>query len=154
MNFIAPIVSIVIAQLAGIVGSLFTVNSVRTWFQTIIKPSWNPPSWVFGPVWIILYTLMGISAYLVFKQKDVKDVKLALSVYGVHLLLNALWSVLFFGLKNPGFAFFEIIILLVFIVITMVLFWRINTLAGVLLLPYLVWVSFATFLNYTIWQLN
>lgn len=154
MKFIPVIVSIAIAQAAGIIGSVFTASSVRTWFETLAKPAWNPPSWLFGPVWITLYTLMGIAAYLVLQQRDVPGAKMALWVYGVHLVFNALWSILFFGLKNPGLAFAEIIVLLILIVVTTVLFWKINPAAGALMIPYIAWVSFATFLNYTIWQLN
>jgi len=154
MNIVHAFVSILIAQAAGFIGSFFTVSSVSTWYAELIKPLWNPPSWVFGPVWITLYTMMGISAYLVWLQKNASGIKLALSMYGIQLILNVLWSVLFFGLKNPGIAFIEILVLLAFILLTTILFWRINTWAGVLMLPYLVWVSFAAFLNYTIWQLN
>jgi translocator protein len=154
MKFIPITISILIAQAAGIIGSFFTASSVQTWFTTLTKPDWNPPSWVFGPVWITLYTLMGISAYLVWQKKDMPSAKFALYVYGIHLAFNALWSILFFGLQNPGLAFVEIIFLLVLIVITTILFWKINPWAGVLMIPYIVWVSFATFLNYSIWQLN
>lgn len=154
MKIIPLIISIAIAQGAGIIGSVFTASSVQTWFETIAKPAWNPPSWLFGPVWITLYTMMGVAAYLVWQQRDAPGAKMALGVYGVHLVFNALWSILFFGLKNPGIAFFEIIVLLVLIVVTTVLFWRINPWAGALMIPYIAWVSFASFLNYTIWQLN
>lgn len=149
------LVSIVIAQLAGIVGSFFTANSVKSWYLTINKPSWNPPSFVFGPVWISLYTLMGVASYLIWQKRGVnQNVKAALVVYGVHLVLNALWSILFFGLRNPGIAFLEIIGLLFFIVLTMVMFYKIRPITLWLLLPYLTWVSFASFLNFTIWRLN
>ena len=124
MKIIPIIVSILIAQTAGIIGSVFTASSVRTWFETLLKPDWNPPGWVFGPVWISLYTLMGISAYLVWQQRDISGAKLALSIYGVHLIFNTLWSILFFGLKNPGLAFVEIIVLLTLIIITTILFWK------------------------------
>jgi translocator protein len=154
MKLVPLIFSIGIAQGAGVIGSFFTVSGVATWYTTIVTPEWNPPSWVFGPVWIGLYTLMGIAAFLVWQKRGLPGAKLALLVYGVHLVLNALWSVLFFGLHNPALAFAEILILLVFIVGTIILFWRIHTWAGALLLPYLAWVSFAAFLNYTIWQLN
>src|SRR3989338_4309731 len=148
MKFVYIFISIFIAQSAGIIGSIFTVASVKTWYLEIIKPTWNPPGWLFGPVWILLYTLMGIAAYLIWSQANASGVKIALSVYAVHLALNALWSILFFGLKNPGLAFGEILILLVFIIITTILFWRINFWAGILFLPYIAWVSFARFLNY------
>lgn len=154
MQFLSVIVSILIAQAAGAIGSFFTASSVRTWYETITKPAWNPPSWVFGPVWITLYTLMGIAAWLVWTARDVPGAKFALGVYGVHLICNALWSILFFGLKNPGLALIEIVILLALILYTTVLFWKINPVAGALMVPYILWVSFATYLNYAIWQLN
>ncbi|MFC1565616.1 TspO/MBR family protein [Candidatus Neomarinimicrobiota bacterium] len=154
MKIIALVISIIIAQGSGLIGSVFTASSVNTWFETISKPTWNPPSWIFGPVWISLYFLMGIAAYIVWLQKDISSVKIALWVYGIHLIFNSLWSILFFGLQNPQLAFFEIIILLILILITTVLFWKINNWAGALMIPYITWVSLAAFLNYTIWQLN
>jgi len=154
MNSIPYIISILIAQCAGGIGAFFTTNSVGTLYTTLSKPLWNPPSWLFGPVWILLYTLMGIAAALVYQHKGSKQTTRALSLYTVQLALNALWSILFFGMKNPGGSFVEIIILLGFIIVTTILFWRVNTWAGILMLPYIAWVSFATYLNYTIWQLN
>lgn len=151
-KFWPVLLSILTAQSAGLLGSIFTTSSIPTWYINIIKPEWNPPSWIFGPVWITLYTLMGIAAYLIWKNKNTS--RHALTLYGIQLLLNALWSILFFGLKNPGLAFAEIIVLWVFIVGTLISFWKIDKRAGALLLPYLAWVSFAVFLNYTIWQLN
>jgi translocator protein len=149
------IVSVLIAQVAGIVGSMFTMPSVAGWYQTINRPSWNPPGWLFGPVWVSLYTLMGIAAYLVWQKRDLGQVvKTALIVYGVQLLLNTLWSILFFGMKNPGLALVEILILLSTIILTTVLFYKIRPVTLWLLLPYILWVSFASFLNYTIWSLN
>lgn len=154
MKAISLIVSVLVAQSAGIIGSFSTASSVRTWYVDLTKPSWNPPSWLFGPVWITLYTMMGVASYLVWLQKDAPGAKLALWFYAVQLVLNALWSILFFGAKNPGLALAEISVLLVFILITTFLFWKINTWAGILMLPYIAWVSFATFLNYTILKLN
>jgi translocator protein len=155
MNRVLKIgVSIAIAQAAGIIGSVFTVGSIDTWYAALAKPEWNPPGWVFGPVWIILYTLMGIAAYLVWQHRKTRLAKIALSVYGIQLVLNAVWSILFFGLKNPGLAFAEILLLVAFIAATIILFWRVLKWAGILLLPYLAWVFFAAYLNYTIWQLN
>lgn len=154
MHFIPTVISILIAEAAGILGSVFTASSVKGWYLTLTKPAWNPPSWVFGPVWITLYALMGIAAGLVWNQRDVPGAKLALFIYGMQLVLNALWSVLFFGLKNPGLAFVEIIVLLISIVVTTVLFFKINPLAGALMLPYIAWVAFASYLNFTLWQLN
>jgi benzodiazapine receptor len=154
MKIIGVLVSIFIAQSAGLIGSIFTSSSVNTWYQTLKRPVLNPPSWVFGPVWITLYTLMGISSYLVWQQRDLPGAKTALWFYGIQLALNALWSILFFGLKSPGLAFGGIVILLVTIIITTVLLWKINPWAGALMIPYIVWVSFASYLNYSIWTLN
>ena len=149
------IISIFICQLAGIIGSVATVSSVNSWFTTLNKPSFNPPGWLFGPVWITLYTVMGISLYLIYQKGfEKKEVKFAIYLFIFHLVINALWSLIFFGLKNPGLAFFEIIILWILIVVLIILFWRINRTASILLIPYLLWVSFATVLNYSIWQLN
>lgn len=148
------ITSIIIAQLAGIIGSLFTAANVATWYPTLIKPEWNPPSWVFGPVWITLYTLMGIAAFIIWTHKKNPTAKNALTIYGIHLALNALWSMLFFGLQNPKIAFIEIILLLIVIIVVTVRFWKIDIRAGALMIPYICWVSFASILNYMIWQLN
>ncbi len=153
-RFIPIFISILIAQAAGIVGSVFTASSVRTWYVALAKPTWNPPSWVFGPVWTTLFTLMGIAAGMVWARRGEPGASAALWAYGIQLGLNVLWSILFFNVQSPGAAFVEIILLLVTIIITTVLFWRINSVAGALLLPYIAWVSFAAYLNYTIWQLN
>ena len=154
MSIFILVSSILIAESAGVIGSVFTASSVRGWYLTLIKPSWNPPAWVFGPVWITLYALMGVASSIVWDKRGLPGAKFALWVYGVQLALNALWSILFFGLKSPLTAFIEIIILLLAIIVTTILFWNIDSRAGVLMLPYIAWVLFATFLNYHIWQLN
>lgn len=154
MKIRALILSIILAQMAGAIGSFFTASSVRDWYNLLTMPSFSPPSWVFGPVWLMLYTLMGIAAYLVWLQKKKKGSRRALIVYGIHLGLNTLWSILFFGLHNPGAAFVEILILLGFIVYTCVLFWKIDSRAGWLMVPYILWVSFASVLNGAIYFLN
>ena len=155
MKYIHAIISVAIAQCAGIIGSLFTAPSIPTWYATLAKPEWNPPSWVFAPVWTTLYALIGIAAFLVWRKRTFDGrVNFALGVYGVQLILNALWSIIFFGMKNPKLAFFEILVLDAFIVATIVLFYRIRKSAGFLLVPYLLWALFATYLNYTIWFLN
>lgn len=154
-NVLPLIVSIGISELAGIIGSIFTASSIPTWYATLQKPSFNPPSWVFGPVWTTLFVLMGIAAFLVWQQGwKKKSVKIALSLFGVQLFLNTLWSILFFGMKNPGTACIEIIFLWLAIVATMIAFLKISKTAFWLLVPYILWVSFASFLNYTIWSLN
>lgn len=149
------IVSIVVCQLAGVIGAIFTASSVEAWYATLTKPSFNPPNWLFSPVWITLYALMGMALFLVWKRGfHAEGVKNALSFFGVQLVLNTLWSVLFFGLKIPLLAFIEIVILWGFILITFFKFKRISRLAGVLLVPYILWVSFAAVLNFFLWYLN
>ena len=149
------IASIVICQLAGIIGSIFTSPAISTWYAGLQRPELSPPNWVFGPVWITLYTLMGISLFLVWdKGLKKKQSKTAVSIFGVQLFLNAAWSFLFFGLKSPVLAFFEILILLAAIIITTVLFYRISKTSAYLLIPYVAWVFVATILNYSIWMLN
>jgi benzodiazapine receptor len=136
---------------AGFIGSQFAPGS---WYAELNKPGWTPPDALFGPVWTILYLLMGIAAWLVWRRSGFVSGAFPLVVFIVQLVLNALWSYIFFGLHRPGLAFFEILFLLVSILITLLLFWRARQLAGVLLLPYLAWVGFATALNYSIWRLN
>ena len=144
INYLRLIISVAICQLAGVIGSFFTSSSVSTWYEDLAKPSFNPPSWVFGPVWITIYFLMGISLYLVWMEK--KD-RMALSVFGVQLALNTSWSIFFFGMRNPLLAFVNIILLWAAIIAMMVLFWRISKRSAYLLIPYLLWVSFAAVLN-------
>ncbi len=154
-TFLKLVIAVVVTQLAGIIGSLFTFSAIPTWYATLTKPELNPPSWIFGPVWTTLYLLMGVSVFLVWQKGWArKDVKIALSVYGVQLLLNALWSIVFFGMQNPGLALVNIALLFVSIVATMVLFYKISRPAMYLLIPYILWVSFASYLNYAIYALN
>jgi len=149
------IVSILVCQMAGVVGSFFTYPSIPTWYATLQKPSFSPPNWLFAPVWITLFTLMGVSAYLVWnKGLKNKQVKESLSIFGIQLILNAFWSFLFFGLKSPLYAFIEIIILWGAIVLTILKFYKISKKAGLLLFPYIIWVSFAMVLNFYVWRLN
>lgn len=140
----------------GFLSGMATRSSVTTWFPNINKPFFNPPSWVFGPVWSLLYTMMGVAAGLVWNRIDFEReaVKRALLFFGIQLALNALWSVLFFGFKNPFLAFIEIILLWLLIYETLVQFRKVDKIAGYLLIPYLLWVSFATILNASIWWLN
>lgn len=156
MNKIIQIViAIFVSQSAGLIGSIFTAQSVKGWYTTLQKPFFNPPGWIFGPVWIMLYTLMGISSYLIWQVRGVNRLaNPALIIFGIHLLLNTLWSILFFGLKTPGLALLEIVILWLFIVLIIFLFYKINKTAAYLLIPYLFWVSFASILNFFIWRLN
>lgn len=144
-----------ICLLAGFVGSIFNRESLDVWYDTLNKPSFNPPDWVFGPVWTLLYILMGISLYLVYANlKDQKKGKWAYSAFGMQLFLNMLWSMLFFGLRSPLLGFVEIILLWASIALTICLFCRISKAAAWLLLPYILWVSFAAILNISIVMLN
>ncbi len=145
------IISILLPFLVSVIGGLFTVSSVSTWYVTLIKPSFNPPNWIFGPVWTILYLMMGISLYLVWIKKYDKS---AFILFGIQLVLNALWSILFFGIKSPLYAFIEIIFLWVAILLTIIYFYKINKTSAYLLIPYILWVSFASVLNLAILILN
>lgn len=155
INISKLIISIAICQSAGIIGSIFTISAIPTWYSFLNKPSFSPPNWIFGPVWTLLYTLMGISLYLIWQKGiEKKEVKRAINFFGIHLVVNALWSIIFFGLRNPLMGLVFIIILWALIIVVIDRFQRIDKRAAVLLLPYFAWVSFATVLNYTIWQLN
>ncbi len=149
------IISVVVCLGTGFIGSLFTRPAIQTWYATLQKPSFTPPSWLFGPVWTVLYILMGIAAFLVWRKgADSKPVQIALLVFIFQLLCNALWSILFFGLRSPIAGLIDIALLWVLIVATMLLFIRLSTAAGILLIPYLLWVSYASVLNYSLWKIN
>lgn len=150
----ALMISIVVCFTAGAIGGMATTTAVNGWYAEVIKPSWNPPNWIFGPVWSTLYLMMGVSAWLVWKDSQNKNPNLALGWFAFHLLLNVFWSVIFFGLQQPGWAAIEIVALWISIVVSILLFYRYSKLAAALLVPYLLWVTFAMFLNYTIWSLN
>lgn len=176
-KIIKLITSILICEMAGVIGSFFTTPAINTWYARLLKPSFNPPNWIFAPVWIILFLLMGISLYLVREKNWTTDVsedkekkawnpistKLwrgtwreenAIFIFSIQLILNILWSVIFFSLKRFDLAFIEISMLWLAILYTIVNFYRISKLAGYLLIPYLLWVSFASVLNLSIWWLN
>lgn len=142
---------LVLCFAAAAIGSLFMPGD---WYAQLKKPSWNPPAWVFGPVWTTLYTLMAIGAWLVWLRGGFAGQRGALVVFLVQLAFNAIWSPLFFGLRSPGLAFVDILFLWVALLLTIRLFWKTRPVAGALLLPYAAWVAFAAVLNYTIWQLN
>jgi tryptophan-rich sensory protein len=155
INIIKLISAIVICQLAGFIGSIFTTPAIAAWYASINKPSFNPPNWIFSPVWISLFVLMGIALYLVWKKGfKSKQVKIASSAFGTQLFLNVIWSVLFFGLKSPFYAFIEICILWIAIMFTIIKFYKISKIAAYLLLPYIIWVSFAAVLNFAIFWIN
>lgn len=149
------LISIALPQLAGFFGSYFTIDAIDGWYRTINKPSFNPPDYVFGPVWTALYLMMGIALYLVWKEgASVPRVKFAMGIFFVQLAFNSLWSLVFFGGENPGGAVFVIFILWLLILANIFAFARISKVAAYLLVPYLLWVSFATVLNFQIWMLN
>jgi tryptophan-rich sensory protein len=154
-NTIAFISSLAITSLAGFIGSYFTFDAIPNWYATLEKPALNPPNWIFGPVWTTLYILMATAAFLIWKKGwEKKEVKIALSVFLIQLVLNTLWSILFFGLQNPAIAFVEIVFMWLAIVATIFLFSKISKPAAWLLIPYILWVSFASYLNFAIWMLN
>lgn len=165
-NFFKLIIAVGISELAGIIGSFFTISAIPTWYAELMKPALNPPAWVFGPVWTTLYALMGIAVFLVY-IKDEKTVlsevegrrlkrkkRVALTLFGVQLFLNAIWSIIFFGFQSPDWALVDIVALWLAIVWTIIVFYKISKPAAYLLVPYLFWVSFASYLNYSIWILN
>jgi len=172
-NFFKLAIAILISELAGIIGSVFTTPSIAGWDAGIVKPAFNPPSWVFGPVWTTLFALMGIAAFMVWSsyakatEDKKKRIRVALILFCIQLVLNTLWSIIFFGLHSPGGALVEIVFLWLTILATIIAFAKISPpsssiwttaghgkLAAWLLAPYILWVSFAGYLNYSIWQLN
>ena len=138
---------------AGI-GSLATTPAIPGWYASLQKPAWTPPNWLFGPVWTLLYLSMAVAAWLVWRERGFQGARLALALFAAQLVLNTLWSILFFGLKSPGAALAGIACLWAAIFATMTTFWRVTHLAGWLFVPYLWWVTYAAFLNYAIWRRN
>jgi translocator protein len=177
-NFSKLIISIFVCEIAGAIGSFFTAPAIGNWYYFLVKPSFNPPNWLFAPVWTILFLLMGVSFYLVWVKKwspregaeysakkawNPVSEKLwtgswkeenTFMIFVLQLVLNILWSVIFFGLRSPGAAFFEILMLWFAILYTIVNFYRVSKTAAYLFVPYILWVSFAAFLNFSIWRLN
>lgn len=149
------IVSILIPLLVGGISGFFTSSGVNGWYAVANKPWFNPPNWIFAPVWTALYVLMGIALFLVWKAETAKEIKqTAVILFAVQLILNFFWSFIFFRLQLPGWAFAEIILMWIMIFFTILSFGRISSTAAWLLVPYISWVSFATVLNYSIWKLN
>jgi len=149
------VAAIVVCEMAGVVGAVFSAPAIREWYVNLAKPKFSPPKWVFAPVWTALYAIMGIAAFLVWQTGWANfDVRFALGIFIGQLVLNIFWSYLFFGLKSPLAAFVEIILLWLAIFATVVNFSKISMTAAWLLAPYLAWVSFAAVLNFNIWQLN
>ncbi|MBI1373198.1 MAG: tryptophan-rich sensory protein [Phycisphaera sp.] len=151
------VVAIVICFAAGGIGNAATMPELAGWYAGIAKPTWTPPGWVFGPVWSLLYVMMALAAWQVWRRAGADGAVSAtkpLAIFVVQLVLNALWSVIFFGMHEPGWAAVELAVLWIAIAATLILFWRRSTPAGVLLAPYLTWVSFALLLNIAIWRMN
>src|SRR3989338_6089973 len=143
--------AVVITECAGAIGSIVSFPAISTWYATVQKPALNPPNWIFGPVWTALFFLMGISAFLIWNKGFAhKKIKTALSIFSLQLILNMLWSMIFFGLHSPFYAFIDLLILWLAILWTIVVFHRISKSAAMLLVPYLLWVTFAGYLNYEI----
>ena len=158
-NIFKFVISIIICESVGIIGSFFTFSSVSNWFPTLVKPWFSPPSWLFGPVWTILYFLMGLSLYIVWNYKTEtiskqKYKKQFFILFGIQLILNALWSFLFFGLKSPISGLIDILFLDMAVITTIIYANRVSKYAAVLLAPYMAWIIFATLLNFEIALLN
>jgi translocator protein len=154
MDLLKLVASMTLCQLAGFLGSLFTIPAIPTWYATLRKPFFTPSNWVFGPVWISLYTLMGISLFFVWRRTGHTKFKVAFIFFFVQLILNTLWSAAFFGLKSPLLGLIDIVLLWIVILLTILNFFQVSKFAGVLLIPYLLWVSFAMLLNFFLWVLN
>ena len=157
-NVAKLIISLLLCLLAGYLGSIFTTPAIAGWYSTITKASFNPPNWIFAPVWTALFLLMGISLYLVWTKGEIKSkrklIKPALWAFGIQLALNVLWSILFFGMKSPFYAFIDILVLWAAIFMTIRAFGKVSKAAAWFLLPYILWVSFAVILNLSIVLLN
>jgi tryptophan-rich sensory protein len=177
-NLLKLLTSIIICELAGGIGSVFTTPEIGAWYESLNKPFFNPPNWIFGPVWASLFILMGVSLYLVWIKKWEPKNKIGpekskmwnplskkffsgswrqaniILIFATQLILNVLWSVIFFGAHSPSAAFFEILMLWFAIVFTIVNFYRVSKTAGYLLIPYIIWVSFAAILNFVIFLIN
>lgn len=152
-KFFHLIIAILLCELVGVIGSFFTMPGLP-WYAQLIKPSLNPPSWVFGPVWVVLYFLMGVSLFLVWQQRRKCSVKTPLMIFGVQLVLNGLWSYFFFSLHSFELALLDIIFLWFAILWTIISFSRVSRHAAWLLVPYIFWVSFAVYLSASIWFWN
>jgi benzodiazapine receptor len=153
-SWIGLVVVLAVCFAAAGIGGAVTTPKIGNWYATLAKPTWNPPDWIFGPVWSALYFCMAVAAWLVWRQNGFTAAKVPLILFGVQLALNVLWSCLFFGLQSPGLAFLEVLLLWAAIAATTVTFWERSMIAGILFVPYLAWVTFASVLNFTIWRLN
>jgi benzodiazapine receptor len=154
-TYVRLVVSVALCEAAGIIGSLFTTAAINSWYAGLRRPAFAPPNWVFAPVWTTLYLLMGISLFMVWKVGlEKRAVKKSIVIFAIQLLLNILWSYLFFGLRSPLMGFIEIVVMWLMILLTILSFFKISKKAALLLVPYLAWVSIASYLNYSILVLN
>ena len=154
-NNLKFIISILLPMIIGGISGFFTSASINTWYVTLNKPWFNPPNWIFAPVWTLLYLMMGIAFYMIWKSEAVNAVKqTAVILFAAQLLVNFLWSLIFFYLKQPGWAMLDIILMWILIVATIFSFGKISSTAAWLMLPYICWVSFAMILNFYLWKLN
>lgn len=154
-TFLRLIISVAVPLILGGLSGVFTSQSIETWYRFLKKPPFTPPSWIFAPVWIFLYITMGLAAFLIWnKGIELPDVKTALAAFLVQLALNFSWSLVFFGLRSPLGGLIVIAALWLAIVVTIILFWRVSPVPGLILIPYLLWVSFASYLNFAIWMIN
>ena len=151
-SYLALFFWIIITLAVGLAAGM--VSRPDVWYDALSKPVWNPPGWIFAPVWIVLYVLMGAAAGLIWQRRTISQSTLALNFYVIQLILNIIWPLIFFGMRNPGLAFAEICLLWIAIVATLFAFWRVYRPASFLLMPYFLWVSFAAVLNLTIWRMN
>jgi benzodiazapine receptor len=147
-------VCVIICQLAGIIGAFFTQQSVTTWFLTLRKPVFNPPAWVFGPMWTLLYLLMGIALYQVVTRARYRENKCVYTIFSIQLILNSLWSFFFFGMRSPGLALIDIVLLDIAVGYTLIELYRVKPSAAFIMIPYQLWILFATVLNLAIYLLN
>lgn len=152
--WISFVIFILLCLIVEIIGGLWTKETVSTWYPTINKPSWTPPGWIFGPVWSCLYIMIAVSGWLIYRAEYSRKRTVALMLYGSQLALNFIWSFLFFSLRSPILGLFDIILLCLLIILTIIKAWSVRPLASLLLIPYLIWVMYATTLNAGIWLLN
>ena len=153
-NFKRFIISFLLCHAAGLIGSIFTVSAIPMWYEMLQKPALSPPNWIFGPVWLLLYTLMAFAFYFIWENGLSKKNKFIFYFFLVHLALNSSWSILFFGMRNPLLGLINIILILIMILVLMFKFYDIKKISSYLLIPYFLWVAFATYLNFAIWLLN
>lgn len=148
------IIAVIGALIIGGLSGFLTTDAIQNYYLTLKKPSWNPPNSIFGPVWTVLYIMIGVAFALIWNQQDTAVRTQAMLLFGIQITLNFFWSLIFFRWQSPAWALVEILVMLVFIVLTVLAFQKLNKTAAYLMLPYLCWVSFASFLNFTIWKLN